>query len=78
MVHPEAVPSWTVVEIPMSKRNLGTGRTVKVVGTVDGHDVTATLTPSGTGHHFLPVNAAGRRAIGKADVVTVRIERLSG
>ncbi|QHC71662.1 DUF1905 domain-containing protein [Rathayibacter sp. VKM Ac-2801] len=71
---------WSCVEVPGSVEMLGTGRTVKVVATVDGEPVTAGLLPTGTGGHMLSISATLRRAIGKdlGDVVTVHLsERLS-
>ncbi len=68
----------TFVTVPGSAEALGTGRAVKVAGTVDGHDFAATLMPSGTGPHWLPLRAAICTAIGKSrggDEVTVRLDR---
>ena len=71
---------WSCVEVPGSVELLGTGRSVKVVATVDGEPVTAGLLPNGTGGHMLSISAKLRKTIGKdlGDVVTVHLtERLS-
>ncbi|PPH49971.1 DUF1905 domain-containing protein [Rathayibacter sp. AY1E2] len=70
---------WSCVEVPGSVEMLGTGRSVKVVATVDGEPVTAGLLPTGTGGHMLSISAKLRKTIGKdlGDVVTVHLtERL--
>lgn len=66
----------TYVELPGSEDALGTRRPVKVSARVDGHDFDATLMPSGTGPHWLPLRAAVCAATGKGaagDVVAVRL-----
>ncbi|PPF54197.1 DUF1905 domain-containing protein [Rathayibacter sp. AY1C2] len=71
---------WSCVEVPGSVELLGTGRSEKVVATVDGEPVTAGLLPTGTGGHMLSISAKLRKTIGKdlGDVVTVHLtERLS-
>lgn len=55
----------TYLELPGSDNLLGTRRAVKVTGTLDGHPFAATLMPSGTGPHWLPLRAALCTAIGK-------------
>ena len=71
----------TFVTVPGSAEALGTRRAVKVGGTIDGHAFAATLMPSGSGPHWLPLRAAICTAIGKGsagDEVTVHlIERFS-
>ena len=71
----------TYLTVPGSRDVLGTGRPVKVSGTVDGHDFAATLMPSGAGAHWLPLRAALCKAIGKdaaGEQVTVHVrERLT-
>jgi hypothetical protein len=57
----------TYLTFPGSAELLGTGRAVKVTGTLDGHEFAATLMPSGQGPHWLPLRAALCRAIGKSD-----------
>lgn len=58
---------------------LGTGRAVKVAGTLDGSTAfQATLMPSGTGPHWLPLRAALCKAIGKdqaGEDVTVHLQQ---
>jgi hypothetical protein len=56
----------TFVTVPDSAEVLGTRRPVKVGGTLDGHPFAATLMPSGSGPHWLPLRAAICRAIGKS------------
>lgn len=68
----------TYLELAGSAELLGTRRAVKVTGTLDGHAFEATLMPSGTGPHWLPLRAALCRAIGKADAgeqVEVRLQQ---
>ena len=71
----------TSLTVPDSAELFGTRRPVKVTGTTDGHPFTATLMPSGTGPHWLPLRAAICTAIGKSragEKVTVHLqERLS-
>jgi hypothetical protein len=71
----------TFLTVPDSADLLGTRRPVKVTGTTDGHPFAATLMPSGTGPHWLPLRAAICTAIGKTqagELVTVHLqERLS-
>ena len=71
---------WSCVEIPDSVNLLGTGKAVRVVTTVDGHDLTAGLMPTGSGGHMLSLNAKLRKKLGKdiGDTVTVHLtERLT-
>ena len=71
----------TFVTVPGSAELLGTGKAVKVTGTLDGHPFAATLMPSGRGPHWLPIRAALTKLIGKSQAgekVTVHLtERLS-
>jgi hypothetical protein len=55
----------TYVTVPNSAELLGTRRPVKIGGTIDGHPFTATLMPSGTGLHWLPIKAALCKLIDK-------------
>jgi uncharacterized protein DUF1905 len=55
----------TFVTVPDSAALFGTRRAVKVAGTVDGHEFTATCMPSGDGPHWLPLRKAICTAIGK-------------
>ncbi|MBQ0905879.1 DUF1905 domain-containing protein [Micromonospora sp. U21] len=57
----------TYVTVPDSAELLGTRRAVKVTGTIDGHPFSATLMPSGTGPHWLPIRAALCKLIGKSE-----------
>ncbi|ACZ20300.1 protein of unknown function (DUF1905) [Sanguibacter keddieii DSM 10542] len=71
---------WSCVEVPGSVEAFGTGRSVKVVATVDDQPWTGGLMPTGTGGHMLSVSAKLRKRLGKeiGDEVTVRItERLT-
>jgi uncharacterized protein DUF1905 len=71
-----AFPTYLVV--PGSAEVLGTRRAVKVTGTADGHPFAATLMPSGTGPHWLPLRAAICSAIGKGragERVTVHLQQ---
>ena len=67
--------------VPRSKEILGTGKAVKVGGTIEGHPFQATLMPSGDGLHWLPLRIAIRNLIGKnlaGEAVTVHLfERFS-
>jgi hypothetical protein len=69
----------TYLELDGSHDLLGTRRAVKVAGTLDGHHpFEATLMPSGSGPHWLPLRAALCRAIGKSgagEQVTVHLAR---
>ena len=60
----------TYLERPGSAQLLGTRRAVKVAGTLDGHPFAATLMPSGTGPHWLPLKKALCAAIGKHEAGT--------
>jgi hypothetical protein len=71
---------WPCVEIPDSKELLGTGKAVKVTGTVDGEPVSVALMPTGSGGHMLSISTKLRKRLGKdvGDEVAVHIlERLS-
>ena len=55
---------------------LGTRKAVKVTGTLDGHEFAATLMPSGSGPHWLPLRKALCATIGKSaagELVEVRL-----
>lgn len=71
---------WACVVVRDSADRFGTGRAVKVAGTVDDHPIDATMLPIGGGAHMLPVKAAVRTAIGKqiGDEVTIRVRRRAG
>ncbi len=71
---------WSCVEMPDSVRYFGTGRSVKVVATVDELPLTSAFMPTGTGGHMLSISAKLRKKLGKevGDTVTVHLsERLS-
>ncbi len=55
----------TYLELDGSETVLGTRRAVKVSGTLDAQPFAATLMPSGTGPHWLPLRKALCIAIGK-------------
>lgn len=57
----------TYLQLDRSDELLGTRRPVKVSGTLDGHPFQATLMPSGSGPHWLPLRAALCKALGKTD-----------
>jgi hypothetical protein len=71
---------WSCVEMPDSATIFGTGKSVKVVATVDEEPITGGFMPTGTGAHMLSISAKLRKKLGKeiGDVVTVHItERLT-
>jgi hypothetical protein len=71
---------WSCVEMPDSVALFGTGRSVKVVATIDDQPVTGGFMPTGTGAHMLSISAKLRKKLGKeiGDAVTVHItERLT-
>lgn len=72
--------TWTCVQLPDSATIFGTRGLVKVAGTVDGEPFRGAFMALGDGAHKLPVTAAIRRRLGKADgdEVTVHLtERLN-
>lgn len=64
----EANSNWICVAMPNSGAILGTRKPVKVIGTIDGHPLQATLLPMGDGTHMVPVKAALRKLLGKHDL----------
>ena len=68
---------WTFVTWPESAAYLGTGKAVKVAATIEGHEFAITCLPTGNGSHFLPLNKATLKTIGKSvgDTITIEIER---
>jgi hypothetical protein len=75
IVRDEHKGGWTYALLPGSKDVLGTGKPVRVAGTVDAVAVEATLLPMGGGTHMLPLKQAIVRALGKGDgdSIAVRI-----
>lgn len=70
---------WSCVEMPGSAEFFGTGKSVKVVATVNAEPITAGLMPTGAGGHMLSISAKLRKKLGKeiGDDVTVHLtERL--
>ncbi len=66
---------WTCVEWPESVSVLGTGKSVKVAATIDGHEFRATFLPIG-GMHMLPLRSAIVKALNKqvGDAVEVYLK----
>jgi Domain of unknown function (DUF1905)/Bacteriocin-protection, YdeI or OmpD-Associated len=67
----------TIVPIPFDvEKTFGTKNRLDVKGTIDGLPIQRTLLSSGDGTHYLMLNAAMRKAIGKGegDEVFVEIE----
>lgn len=66
---------WLCVQMPNSAEFFGTGRSVKVGGTVDGQNYEATMLPVGSGTHMMPLRAAFRKILKKrlSDDVTVHL-----
>jgi len=76
-VIPDSNSGWPCVQMPGSAEFFGTGKSVKVAGTVDGHDYEASMLPVGGGVHMMPLRAAFRKTIKKelGDEVTVHLTR---
>ena len=66
---------WLCIQMPHSAEFFGTGTSVKVGGTVDGHDYEASMLPVGGGTHMMPLRAAFRKVLQKGldDEVTVHL-----
>ncbi|WP_265521191.1 DUF1905 domain-containing protein [Oerskovia flava] len=70
--------TWHCVEMPGSAEFFGTGRAVRVDGSVDGIELSNVgLMVTGTGGHMLSLNAKIRARLGKdlGDEVTVHLRR---
>lgn len=68
---------WPCVQMPGSAEFFGTGKSVKIGGTVDGHDYEATMLPVGGGTHMMPLRSAFRKVLEKTigDEITVHLTR---
>ena len=66
---------WLCVQMPGSAEAFGTGKAVKVEGTVNGHEYAASMLPVGGGTHMMPIRATLRKTLGKGlgDVVHVHL-----
>lgn len=66
---------WHYVIWPEAKEILGTGGTVKVRGTIDGHPFEGAVMPMGGGRQMIPVKAELRTVIQKqeGDSITIHI-----
>ena len=56
---------WTCVEWPESVKVLGTGKSVKIVGTVDNYPIQTAFMPTGKGTHMISLNKKVLKAINK-------------
>lgn len=56
---------WLCVQMPDSAEFFGTGKAVKIGGTVDGYDYEATMLPVGGGTHMMPLRAPFRKVLKK-------------
>ena len=67
--------NWYGVILENSAEFFGTGKAVKITGTVDGHPIATAFMPTGSGGHFLPMSAKIRKATGKdlGDEVVVHL-----
>jgi hypothetical protein len=71
---------WSCVEMPDSAAFFGTGKSVKVVATIDDVPVSGGFMPTGTGAHMFSISAKLRKKLGKeiGDEVTMHLsERLT-
>jgi hypothetical protein len=77
LIRPADGPSsWVVVFLPQSREYLGTGKAVKLTGTIDGEPFASSALPTKGGDHLLGVKAAIRKKIGKdeGDLVTIELD----
>jgi hypothetical protein len=67
---------WVYVSWAESVSVFGTRKSVKVTGTMDGHEFQTAFMPWGNGTHFLPVKAPLLKAMNKqpGDTVTVYLK----
>lgn len=56
---------WTCVEWPDSVAVLGTGKSVKVNGTVDGLPIPTALMPTGKGSHMISLSKKVLKSLNK-------------
>ena len=77
IVTEEKKGGWTYVLWPDSVAYLGTGKAVKVEGTINGHDFQATFLPWGNGSHMLPIKASLLKVLKKqaGEKVEVRLHK---
>lgn len=54
---------WACVQVPDSAALCGTGKSVRVAATVNGHPYEASMLPIGGGVHMLPLRAPFRRQL---------------
>ncbi|MDF2815303.1 MAG: hypothetical protein K0Q81_1503 [Paenibacillus sp.] len=74
---PEAVGSWTFMQVPFSvEEKFGTKSQVRVKGTVNGVSYRSSLMPNGDGSHYMVVNKDIRDQAGvtQGDTVQVTME----
>lgn len=66
---------WACVQMPESAKFFGSGKSVKVGGTIRGEAYEATMLPVGGGTHMLPLRSAIRKTLGLSlgDEVTVHL-----
>ena len=77
IVTADSKSGWACVQMPESAKFFGTGKSVKVGGTIAGEAYEATMLPVGGGTHMLPLRAAIRRTLGLnlGNEVTVHLTR---
>ena len=70
----DANSGWACIVVPNPQQQFGTGKAVKIRGTIDGHELEATMLPIGGGEHMVPIKGAVRKAIGKDLGDSVRLQ----